>query len=507
MSYISAIFRRSDDEVLVWERNNGVRELKKYPAPLYFYTESNTGKYVSIYGKKLDRQDYYSWEEFSNARNKLNRIQLYESDITPDIKILSEHYYNVTPPKLNITLLDIEVDYNPTIGFASTANPYAPINAVALHHMHQDRSIVIAVPPPGWKASMFDESLKQLSEVVFVKNEKELLLMMLDEFEDSDVLSGWNSDFFDIPYICKRIEKVLGKSHVRRMSFDGADMPRYREVEVFGNVQIACDISGRVHLDYMNLFRKYEVAERPSYKLEAIAEEVLPHLPKLEYEGSLADLYKNNFNHFIRYNIRDTEILKGFEQRLAYIALANVMCHTSTAQFKDVFGTLKLSDLAVVNYCHYELDVKVPDWSERPDGSIQGAYVLLPQIGMHEWIGSIDINSLYPSSIRSINISPETLIGQFVGNIQDWEEIAAESSKMLTLEFEDGSRETLPANVWRTVLKENMWAVSGFGTVFNQEKQGIVPSILATWYKQRKDYQKQKNKYYEEAQAILEKYK
>lgn len=291
MSYISAIFRRSDDEVLVWERNNGVRELKKYPAPLYFYTESKTGKFTSIYGKKLDRQDYYNWEEFSQAKNKLSRMQLYESDISPDIKVLSEHYYNAVLPKLNITLLDIEVDYNPTIGFASTTNPYAPINAVALHHMHQDRSIVIAVPPPGWKPSLFDKSLEELSEIVLVKNEKELLLMLLEEIINSDVLSGWNSDFFDIPYIAKRIEKGLGKSYLRRLSFDNADMPRYREVEVFGNVQIACDISGRVHLDYLNLFKKYEVSERPSYKLEAIAEEVLPHLPKLEYEGSLADLY------------------------------------------------------------------------------------------------------------------------------------------------------------------------------------------------------------------------
>lgn len=226
-----------------------------------------------------------------------------------------------------------------------------------------------------------------------------------------------------------------------------------------------------------------------------------------EYERVDTNVLSLSFSKFCRYNIRDTEILKGFEQKLAYIALANVMCHTSTAQFKDVFGTLKLSDLAVVNFCHYELDVRVPDWSERPDGSIQGAYVLLPQIGMHEWIGSIDINSLYPSSIRSINISPETLIGQFNGNIQDWEEIAVGSDKQLTLEFEDGSVETLSAKNWRLILKENKWAVSGFGTVFNQEKEGIVPSILAKWYKQRKEYQKLKNTSYEEAQQILDRYR
>ena len=500
MSYIAALHRRTDNEVIVWERTNGKRVVKHYPAPLYFYTEHEDGQFTSIFGKKLERQDFSTYDEFYSAKQKLKRLRLYESDITPDIKVLSEHYYNAELPNLNVTMLDIEVDYNPLIGFSSTSNPYAPINAIAIHHMHTDRSIVIAVPPPGWNVKLLDQSLLKLSEIVLVKNEKELLSLMLDEFVDSDVLSGWNSDTFDIPYIAKRIEKTLGKSALRRLSFDGADMPRYREVEIFKQAAIMCDLSGRVHLDYLNLFRKYEVSERPSYKLESIADEVLPHLPKLEYEGSLASLYRNDFNHFLRYNIRDTEILKGFEQKLGYIALANVMCHTSTSQFKDVFGTLKLSDFAVVNYCHYELDVKVPDWSEKPDGNIQGAYVLLPQIGMHEWIGSIDINSLYPSAIRSINISPETLIGQFIDNVHAWEEIAKGSNEPLMFDFDDGKEQVETAADWRVILQENKWAVSGYGTVFNQNKQGIVPTILASWYKQRKEFQKQKNVYYELAQ-------
>jgi DNA polymerase elongation subunit (family B) len=500
MSYISALFNKNENEVVVWERNNGVREVKTYPAPLYFYTEAENGNYTSIFGKKLMRHDFDTYAQFSETKRKLTRTTLYESDIMPDIKVLSEHYYNVTPPTPNITLLDIEVDYNPKIGFSSAKNPYAPINAIALHHIHTNRSIVVAIPPPGWDPTTFDTALEELSEIVIVPNERELINILLEEIEDSDILSGWNSDFFDIPYIAKRIEKTLGKSALRRLSFDGANLPRYREVEVFKQQAITCDLSGRVHLDYMNLFRKYEVAERPSYKLESIAEEILPHLPKLEYEGSLAELYKNDFNHFIRYNIRDTEILKGFEQKLGYIALANVMCHTSTSQFKDVFGTLKLSDFAVVNYCHYELDVKVPDWTEKPDGRIQGAYVLLPQIGMHEWIGSIDINSLYPSSIRSINISPETLIGQFTGNISDWEEIVANSDNTITLEYDNGELQEGTASEWRQYLKQKKWVVSGFGTVFDQNKPGIVPTILAKWYKQRKEYQKLKNEYYEKAQ-------
>jgi DNA polymerase elongation subunit (family B) len=435
-----------------------------------------------------------------------NRVKMYESDIPAEVKILSQYYHNAEIPKLNISFLDIEVDYNTEIGFSSISNPYAPINAIAIHHQWCNRSVVYAVPPPGWDPTKFNKSLLELSEIVFCETEKELLLHILDEFEDSDVLSGWNSDFFDMPYIAKRIEMKLGKSYLRKLSFDGAEMPKYRDVEVFGNMQTLLEISGRVSLDYMQLFKKYEMSQRASYKLEAIADEFLPHLPKLEYEGSLADLYVNNFNHFLRYNIRDTEILRGFEDTLGYVALANVMCHTSTAQFKHVFGTLQLTDLAIINYCHYELDVKVPDWWEKPDGSIQGAYVLYPQIGMHEWIGSIDINSLYPSAIRSINISPETIIGQFSNNINDWEKLATGTIDLVTLEYDDGSSEEHTALEWRTILIQRTWSVSGYGTVFNQSKQGVVPNILTTWYAQRKQYQKQKNELYEKAQCLLKKY-
>ena len=124
MSYISALFRRKDNEVIVWERNNGKREVKHYPAPLYFYTEHDDGEFTSIFGKKLERQDFFNYDEFYSTKQKLKRHRLYESDITPDIKVLSEQYYNVELPKLNITMLDIEVAYE--------VNQYDPNHVVKI---------------------------------------------------------------------------------------------------------------------------------------------------------------------------------------------------------------------------------------------------------------------------------------------------------------------------------------------------------------------------------------
>lgn len=505
MSYISAW--RNRDTIVVWERTECGRVVKQYPAPYYFYVEDEEGKYKSIFGKSLSRVRFKSHDDFKEAVQQCldDDIQVYESDIGPDLKVLAKHYYEVEPPKLNTTLLDIEVDYDPLIGFSSFANPYAPINAIALHHYWKNESVVYAVPPPNWDPSTFDKSLRALSKIVICKNERELLQHMLNEFEDSDCLSGWNSDAFDIPYICKRIEIVLGKQALDRMSFPdcGRNTIRYKEFEKFGKITTKVDLRGRIQLDYMELFKKYEMEKRANYKLETIAEEILPHLNKLKYDGTLAQLYRNDFNHFLRYNIRDTEILKGFEDRLGYIELANVMYHSACGLASQVFGTVRLVDLSIINYCHNVIKVQVPDWVAKEDGSIDGAIVLLPQIGMHQWSGSVDINSLYPSAIRSINISPETLIAQFTMKGAAWLNIMAGSDEELLLEYLDGSTELHTAREWREILKDNMWAVSGYGTVFDQHKQGVVPALLTEWFATRKKYQKLKVEWGDKAKSFV----
>lgn len=502
MSYISAW--RNGNKVAVWERTDEGRIVKQYDAPFYFYVEHDKGKYTSIFGKKLGKITCDSWDDLKQAvlECQQDEVATYESDIAPELKVLAQHYYDLPPPKLNVTFLDIEVDYDPLVGFSSTSNPYAPINAIAIHHYWKNESVVYAVPPPGFDMTTFDKSLHELSKIVICKNEKELLNLFLEEIRDSDVLSGWNSDMFDMPYICKRVQMVLGDAKMEQMSFPncGKNTVRFREVELFGKVQITVDFRGRLKLDYMELFKKYEMDKRANYKLETIAEEILPHLPKLSYKGTLAQLYRNDFNHFVRYNIRDTEILKGFEDRLGYVELANVMYHSATGTASQVFGTVKLADLSIINYCHRVMNVKVPDWVAKEDGQIEGALVLFPQKGMHEWTGSVDINSLYPSAIRSINISPETLIGQFPAKGFAWECIRDGSDHEILFAYENGDIEEHTGAEWREILWENRWAVSGYGTVFDQSKTGVIPALLASWYKQRKEYQKLKVQAAEEAE-------
>lgn len=494
--YISTI--QQGNIVRVWERNSsGVRIEKEYDAPYYFYLEDEEGEYKSIFGKRLSRYDFDDKDEFISmvSRFKSRNIPVYESDISCELKVLSANYYDAKLPVIHMAFFDIEVDYDERIGHADSTNPYAPINAISIGTYWDKKSYVIAVPPPGWDSSTLDPSLLELAEIILVKDEKALLRKFLDIIEDADLLSGWNSQFFDIPYICERLLINFGKTGLARMSFPNSRNPRKREVDVMGKTQFVYDLYGRVHLDYIDLFKKYEVAERPSYKLESISEEVLPNLQKLEYTGSLAKQYRENFNWFLRYNIRDTEILVGFEEKLGYVQVANVMAHTSTAKFNDVLGTIRLADTAIINQCHYVEDVIVPDWQEQEDGSIRGAYVLYPQIGMHQKLGSIDINSLYPNAIRAVNISPETMVGQFLNNIRDFEEIRNETETLVRLEYMDGKIEEKIAKEWYAELFERKWSISGYGTVFTQEKIGVIPSILAAWYAKRKDYQRKEGEF------------
>lgn len=487
MSYISAILE--GDTVKVWERVDGVRLTKLYQAPADFYIEDAQGADVAITGQRLRRILFRNQRDLRAERElrKAAGEKLYESDVSPVIKVLSRHYYGVPGTKPHVTLLDIEVDYNPSIGHASEKNPYAPINSVALYHEHQDRAVVIAVPPPEWDG-VFDESLRELGEIHLVEDERQLLSMLLDELEDSDIVSGWNAQLFDFPYIARRIEMVLGKISVARLSFPDAPPPKWREQEVFKEIHNQVVPNGRLYVDYMLLYKKFSQGERESYKLEAIADEHLPDLPKLKYDGSLASLYHNHFNYFLRYNLRDTEILKGFERELGFIDLAIVMYREATGLLEHVTGTVRIADYAIYNYCHHVLGVRVPDINNNLDTkiSLKGAHVLDPTPGMREWVGSVDVTSLYPSCIRSCNISPETVIGQFVNDIEDYLAIKDRSARPISLKL-DGTNEviTKPAIEWRTLLDGNNCAVSGFGTVFSMDTPGIIPNVLKRWFDQR----------------------
>ena len=501
--YVGACMDFDQQRVHVWERDSeGTRSMKSFEMPYYFYVPDAQGEYVSIFGDTLKKLEFNDKSEFDAARKKSKRK--FESDFSALDRILMDHYYGAPIPKLNYAFLDIEVDYDPEEGFetARPENAQRPINAITIYKQWKNQYITIVVPPEGFnetlprKLSLEDIGSDVVTDLRVVANEVELLNETLKEIENTDVVSGWNSEFYDIPYLIKRTIATMGMVGARKWCFPGADDPKFGTVEQYGSEKVTASIYGRNHLDYLRLFKKFTFEGRSSYSLAAIAEEELD-IPKLDYEGSLADLYNNDFLHFIKYNVRDVEILHRLDDKFKFINLANMMSHENTVLLDAVLGTVKYVETGLSNYAHRVLGKIVGD--KRPPeetDKVEGAIVLTPKIGLHEWVGSVDINSLYPSVIRSLNISPEKIIGQFVNGEADWAGIRARDDSMHFLTLENGEEVGLTGEQWSDMLKEQKWALSAYGTVFDQSSgKGLIPTVLEDWYFGRKKLQAEKKKW------------
>lgn len=545
--YISA--SRQRDTVIVWEQrtHTGGLKIRKFPAPYECYVEvkvikalqakldadtdnedpkleqflthvynaltETAKKHISMFEDRLFKlkfKDGGQWKAFLGSVPV--EVRLWESDIPPELKVLSANYYKAANPRLNLTFYDIEVDYDPNRGFSSTMDPYAPINSIAFYHVWKKEYKVFAVPPRGWDGK-FDYTLfkdvQHKYEIITVDTEAELLALSVEEIQQTDVLSGYNSSLFDDPYFAQRVQMILGDEWFNRLSFPGGKPPYFREVEIMFRMQKQVQFDGRICCDYLELFKKFTVEDRDSWNLESVSADHLgERFAKLDYEGTLNDLYNNNFSKFTRYNLRDTEILGELDKKYKFINSANTLIHQSTCHFRNIVGTVRTADLAITNYCWYELDRRVPDSRILAEqGQAAGAYVLVPQHGIKEWIVCFDINSLYPNTIRTIGISPETLVGQFAEFEAAWTAIYNQTTMPLSFKWEKtGVIETKPACEWREILLERKLSVSGYGTVFDQSREGIIPALLGRWYATRKEYQalaKQKQKEMEEIKAQI----
>jgi len=505
-NYVGSYYDWDTDAVMIWERDeNGVRSVKPYYAPYYFYVPDEDGEYTAIDRRKLKKLVFDNKDEFNQATKQYDRRDRYESDIAPMFRVLMDEYYDLPTPVVHYAFLDIEVDYNSKLGFSSPENPYAPINAITIYQSWSKRYITYAVPPKKWKggetfsadiAKLWEEhKLGFKPEVVLCEDEAQLLTYMIRDIQDSDIISGWNSEFFDLPYIMKRLEIVLPKL-MHKMNFIGCRPARMSTVERFGSPQIVYALNGRTHLDYLDLFKKFTFEGRTSYSLANIAGDELD-IPKLHYDGTLEQLYNRDFAHFVAYNARDVEVLVKLDDKFKFIALVNQMAHENTVPFAAMLGTVRYVETGITNRAHYVHGLRVPDKMILNDGiPVEGALVLSPKVGLHDWLGSVDINSLYPSVIRALNISPEMFRGQFEREGDAWRGIMEMSEETFNFVSRDGEPLSMTGEEWWMWLIERKYVITAFGTVFDQSQGlGIVPEAIAFWYSERKRLQAEKKKY------------
>jgi len=523
MSYVDAIFDRNEDIIRVVERQEGKRRFIEHPVKYTFYYKDPKGKHLSIYGDPLSKIICKNTKDF-RKEIAINRDKtLFESDVNPIFQCLSENYLNQDAPKLNIAFFDIETDFDPDRGFADPADPFMPITAITVNLQWLDVLITLALPPKTISLEQAKHEVEQWGEeVLLFTDEGQMLETFLDLIEDADVLSGWNSEGYDIPYTVNRVSRILSKDDTRRFCL-WKQLPKKREYEKFGRKAETFDLVGRVHLDSLELYRKYTYEERHSYRLDAIGEMEVGER-KTVYEGTLDQLYNNDFKTFIEYNRQDVALLDKLDRKLKFIDLSNELAHANTVLLQTTMGAVAVTEQAIINEAH-DRGMRVPNRPKRDDENTAaaGAYVAFPKKGVHKWIGSMDLNSLYPSVIRALNMAPETIVGQLRPEMTDavineaislekksfagaWEgrfgteEYQAVLDKrkdvVLTLDFEDGRSETLSgAEVYKLVFDNGMpWMISANGTIFTTEFEGVIPGILKRWYAERKELQAMKKK-------------
>jgi DNA polymerase elongation subunit (family B) len=561
LSYVDAFYNKDKDIVQVVERSKGKRVYNDYPAWRTFYVKDPRGDHLSIHGDKVRQIKCKRLKDLHKERKINSGKAFYESDMKPEVKCLSENYNGIDSPTLNTAFFDIETDFDASRGFADPSDPFMPITAITVHLQWLELLVTLVIPPKGMREG---EGLKEAQRICeqfenteLYLSEADMLNDFMDVIEDADVLTGWNSEGYDIPYTVNRITRVLSKSHTRKMCLWDL-YPQKRKIVKYGKEQETFDLFGRIHLDYLELYRKYTYHEMHSYALDTIGEHEVGE-KKVAYDGTLDQLYNNDFYKFVAYNRQDVALLDKIDKKLRFIELANEIAHDNTVNIKTTMGAVAVTEQAIINEAHRR-GMVVPDrkrreWSdddiEYSDEELQalelqkaaGAFVAVPKAGLQRWVAGIDINSLYPSVIRAMNMSPETIAGQLrpdlteqmigsrikegrktgakgYGSSQAWDETFSseefrlvnekDKASNITLVLEDSTveenkttQDLTGAEAYDLVFNSGLnWSLTANGTIFKQDVQGIIPSLLERWYAERQVMQQKKKEAIKDNDAV-----
>jgi DNA polymerase elongation subunit (family B) len=307
-------------------------------------------------------------------------------------------------------------------------------------------------------------------EYIHCENETRLLENFVLDWSMNypDIITGWNSRFFDIPYLVNRIVRVLGEKMAKKLSPWG--WYKENEITLFGNrKQQIFDLVGISSIDYMDAYKKFTYVNQESYSLNHIAYAELGE-KKLDYSeySSLHELYQTNFQKFVDYNVHDVVLLERLEEKMKLLEMIISLAYMAKCNFNDVFSPVKMWDCIICNHLKDQQIVVPPKKHETKLEAYEGAYVKTPQIGRHKWVASFDLNSLYPHLIMQYNISPETLVGMYPeSGLVD---------ALLDKEFDVA------------FLKEKNLTMTPNGSLYTRKKQGFLPALMEKMYTDRVKY-------------------
>ena len=445
-----------------YEDNKRIKRKINFKPTLYVKGKGNS-KYHALDGTNVDAKQFETMraaKEFIEKFEGVENFKVYGNTNYVAQYISQDFPGEIQFDRNKIRIHNIDIEVASDQGFPEPDEALHPIISVTISDSILNTYFV-------WALGDYDVSKTTMKDckIRYTKCESEIALLkcLIDfwhnEFTCPDAITGWNIRTFDIPYIVNRIRRLLGDDEVKKLSPWGIVEEKMITMRK-GQVQIY-DLTGIPQLDYMDLFMKfgYSFGPQESYRLDHIAYVVLGER-KLAYDGSLHTLYKTDFQKFIDYNIKDVYLVDKMEDKIAMITLTLTMAYKAGVNYNDTMGTVGIWD-SLIHKTLYEQNIIVPPNENSFKSDYEGGYVKDPQCGVHDWVCSFDVNSLYPNIIVQWNMSPETIMK---GKIEPG--ITVE--RMLA-----GYKNTNPMSMAAT------------GQYFSNEKQGFMPKIIEQMYDER----------------------
>ena len=461
--------------------------------PTYYKLDPN-GKYETLDGKQVSP---------TQKCDKNEPLTYYEIDIPMETRVLVDAYKDLdeAPQYHNTVFIDIECEIGGALTTDYIKSAPMKITSIALYDVTLKKYYCLVLD----EKNQLNDIKEDNKEIISCPKEFDLLSKFLNIWLNCDptIISGWNSEFFDIPYLYHRICRVLGEEKAKELSPLGIVTVKDFFNKSAQSTESTVNIAGVNHLDYMLLHKKYIMKQESSYKLGDIGEKYVK-LGKIEYEGSLDKLFKDDVHKFIEYNLRDVEILIELDKKLQFIDLTVNICHLCHVPYENIYYSTALNEGAILTYLKRK-DIVSPNKPTTYNPALKeaneeyaGGYLKDPIPGLYEWVSDLDFTSLYPSIIRNLNMGIETLVGRIQNRNKYDNKWGLGDLKAMDGDDEIPIEKITPDRRVKltyikvkdliTLVENNKLIISANGTLFRKDKSSIVVEILNDWFNKRKQY-------------------
>jgi DNA polymerase elongation subunit (family B) len=460
--------RHYGDKILVRGVKNGQRYKARHDfRPTLFVPSEKQSDYKTIYGEQVSPIQFETNKEataFFDRYKDVSNFPIFGQNYYAYQYITEKFPGTVEWDASKMAIYSIDIETTSEGGFPNVDSPSEKVLVITLQNNSTKKITTFGLGEftPSKETEHLDV------EWIGCNDEYTLLKTFLEWWEENcpDVITGWNSNLFDMPYLITRTERILGEGEHKKFSPFG--LVNKRPIRFANREMTAFEITGVAQLDYLDLYKKFTYVTRESYKLDFIAETELGKNKLESGFDTFKEFYDNDWNRFVEYNIIDTVIVDELEDKMQLIQLALTMAYDAKCNFGDVFSPVRIWDSLIYNYL-WERKIVVGQGGGRKDRQIEGAYVQEPVPGSYEWVSSFDATSLYPSIIMQYNMSPETIVPGFNYDVKVDDQL---------------DRYKLDK------LVEKNYAMAGNGSCYTREKKGFMPELVQTFFNDRLRYKK-----------------